>query len=157
MQRHRQKEKQASHRETDVGLEPRVSGIRPWAEGAKLLGHWGCPDLFVCKETFIVALLPRFLNILKISIKIAWIQISSLTLFLPCELNLFQFSWHCETNLITDSSLLLTKSTSMTTSLTTHKSTQTHSVHVVDYFITIHLLPILVTSIGYYSIFIFLY
>ena len=43
-QRHRQREKQAPCREPDAGLDPRVSRIRPWAEGgAKPLHHQGCP------------------------------------------------------------------------------------------------------------------
>ena len=45
-QRHRQREKQAPCREPDVGLDPRVSRIRPWAEvSAKPLSHPGCPIL----------------------------------------------------------------------------------------------------------------
>ena len=44
-QRHRQREKQAPCREPDVGLDPGVSRITPWAAGgAKPLCHWGCPD-----------------------------------------------------------------------------------------------------------------
>ena len=49
-QRHRQREKQAPCREPDMGLDPGVSRIMPWAEGgAKPLSHLGCPDLlFIC-------------------------------------------------------------------------------------------------------------
>ena len=32
-QRHRQREKQAPCRESDVGLDPRVSRVTPWDEG----------------------------------------------------------------------------------------------------------------------------
>ena len=43
-QRHRQREKQAPCREPDVGFDPGVSRIRPWAEGStKPLSHLGCP------------------------------------------------------------------------------------------------------------------
>ena len=35
--------------EPDMGLDPEVSRITPWAEGcAKLLSHQGCPPVFSC-------------------------------------------------------------------------------------------------------------
>ena len=46
-QRHRQREKQAPSREPDVGLNPLVSRIRPWAEGsAEPLSHPGCSKIY---------------------------------------------------------------------------------------------------------------
>ena len=44
-QRHRQSEKQAPHREPDVGLDPRSPGSHPGLKaGAKLLSHPGTPS-----------------------------------------------------------------------------------------------------------------
>ena len=43
-QRHRQREKQAPHREPDVGLDPGTPGSHPEPKaGAKLLSHPGIP------------------------------------------------------------------------------------------------------------------
>ena len=45
-ERERQREKQAPCREPNVGLDPGVSRIRPWAEGgAKRLRHQAAPLL----------------------------------------------------------------------------------------------------------------
>ena len=46
-QRPRQREKQASCREPNMGLDPGSPGSHPWAEGgAKPLSHLGCPSFF---------------------------------------------------------------------------------------------------------------
>ena len=56
--RERQAETQAegeagSMWEPDMGLNPRVSRIRPWAEGdAKLLSHPGCPLFLEINATY---------------------------------------------------------------------------------------------------------
>ena len=53
-QRHRQREKQAPCREPNTGLDPRVSRIRPCAEGsAKSLSQRGCPMKYYLKKYFL--------------------------------------------------------------------------------------------------------
>ena len=59
-ERDRQREKQAPCREPDVGLDPAVSRITPWAEGgAKRLSHPGCPNL-VCFSRLLLQDLEEF-------------------------------------------------------------------------------------------------
>ena len=51
-QRHRQREKQAPHREVDVGLDPRTLGSCPELEAdAQPLSHPGVPTLCVFYTT----------------------------------------------------------------------------------------------------------
>ena len=46
-QRHMQREKQAPHREPDVGLDPKTLESRPGPKaGTKPLSHPGIPDFF---------------------------------------------------------------------------------------------------------------
>ena len=50
-QRHRHREKQAPHRELDVGLDPRTPGTGPGLKaGAKPLSHPGIPNIILLTE-----------------------------------------------------------------------------------------------------------
>lgn len=120
-------------------------------------------DLFVLKETFTGTLLARFLSTWDFHLFASVfnkncldINFFTYTFFLSWVLNLFLFFWHCETSLITDSSLLHHQQ-QYQDHITHHTQIHTNTFCAWSQLFhkTIHLLQILVTSLGYYSIFLY--